>query len=264
MPSELTVVAQEVILAQLQGLPLPGPTEMERLTCKTHRRIQVDLWSLGVLAPEMFPLIVGEKEAALAQEFLDRKPEWIDAFVPLHGRFFGSDRYVVELELLAYRFRGLARPSWAELETRVGLGKAALKVVAADMKNGESEDALLREFDQRRDEFEVAMRQLRKDFPGPRFDVACEMVRGLLGGGDPKIKDVGTKLGIPYDTVKAHRKAVRDAVQKIFPRGPWLRGPPHLIPEVDRENLNEDQGPEAGQDPEGSAGGADSWLDGDS
>jgi hypothetical protein len=89
--------------------------------------------------------------------------------------------------------------------------------------------------------------------------------RELLGGRDPKIKDVGTKLGIPYDTVKAHRKAVRDAVQKIFPRGPWLRGPPHLIPEADREVLDDGvRAPATQQGPEGSAGGADSWLDDDS
>jgi hypothetical protein len=63
------------------------------------------------------------------------------------------------------------------------------------------------------------VKSLRKEFRGPGFDVACELVLNFLGGEEEQSQqEISSRTGVPQPTVSRHIGAVRTRVGQLFRR----------------------------------------------
>jgi hypothetical protein len=155
----------------------------------------------------------------------------------LKSRGYVPERHRVELELRACDFRGGPKFAWFDIASRAGLTRGEFVQVFDAMRNDESERALAEEFPPWYRLWKGKVDELRDDFPGQPFDIACVIVRGVLRDDEPQIPDIvgqlkamdltllGTaELICSERTTQRHRGEMRVAIQAMFPRGPKLRG----------------------------------------
>jgi hypothetical protein len=172
---------------------------------------------LGYLAPDLFGDLLSPRAGELGHLFADRRDEWSAEMLELCGLHLGKAKFAVALEMRARAFLEPpgAMPTVQELAARAGVDERRAAALLEELRNHETLRSL--EKQARWSEIEAEVEQLQRDFPGPRFDVAGEMLLGRLRGEEAKDEDIARATGIPLGTVSDNRRAVSAVVGRILP-----------------------------------------------
>jgi hypothetical protein len=213
----------QVISHERRGIPL-SREEMARLAQVSVDKVSRYLSILGLVLPSLFPGFVDQRDVQIAQVFAGREELWRRIGVLLRRTCRRRKQMLVLRELLASRYaipRGRT-PDAATIAALAGLTDVA--GVLGEMRNEEKQLALELEFGDHRERWFRGVARLRETFTGEKFDVAGEVVIGLLRGSEPTAAMISDWTGVPRATVARWRVAVSDGGHGTHLLGMALRG----------------------------------------
>jgi hypothetical protein len=169
---------------------------------------------LADVAPGLFPILVGQRKAALAREFGRQRLEWLAAMRWLRGQRYVDQLDEAVLDLLAWRFRDNhdARPSVSDLVSLRGITFPEARKVSSD----EALHRLEVEFEDDWENLSDRVGDLLRGAAASVKDMACELVAGHLNHVRLSNQEMARVTGVALRTVERHRQMIEDDLARIF------------------------------------------------